>query len=162
MDSEPIPSLGEAQQQAWDQALHSLSRLFAAVLAARGAAAPGERECQSMFDAVQDTQKHLRVAAKWSRTRCSPDRCDMSSSAVQCELCSCWYCRDCCCELTGVCDECVQLEETDGEDSDPPRKRAKASPDDDEETWLCVECGCDMGSCNPRQYCGKHTCLGLV
>jgi hypothetical protein len=24
---------------------------------------------------------------------------------------------------------------------------------------LCIECGVDMGYCNPRQYCGKTYCL---
>ena len=24
---------------------------------------------------------------------------------------------------------------------------------------LCVECGIDMGYCNPRQYCGKTYCM---
>lgn len=24
---------------------------------------------------------------------------------------------------------------------------------------LCIECGIDMGYCNPRQYCGKTRCL---
>jgi hypothetical protein len=24
---------------------------------------------------------------------------------------------------------------------------------------LCVECGVDMGYCNPRQYCGKTYCI---
>ena len=24
---------------------------------------------------------------------------------------------------------------------------------------LCVECGVDMGYCNPRQYCGKTYCV---
>ena len=24
---------------------------------------------------------------------------------------------------------------------------------------LCVECGIDMGECNPRQYCGKTFCM---
>jgi hypothetical protein len=23
---------------------------------------------------------------------------------------------------------------------------------------LCIECGIDMGECNPRQYCGKYYC----
>lgn len=25
----------------------------------------------------------------------------------------------------------------------------------------CIECGCDMGECNPRQFCGKLKCLAL-
>lgn len=24
---------------------------------------------------------------------------------------------------------------------------------------LCIECGVDMGYCNPRQYCGKTYCM---
>ena len=24
---------------------------------------------------------------------------------------------------------------------------------------LCIECGIDMGDCNPRQLCGKWCCL---
>ena len=28
-----------------------------------------------------------------------------------------------------------------------------------EEKIRCVECGTDMGQCNPRQYCGKLYCL---
>ena len=24
---------------------------------------------------------------------------------------------------------------------------------------LCIECGIDMGDCNPRQLCGKWRCL---
>ena len=28
-----------------------------------------------------------------------------------------------------------------------------------EEKNRCVECGTDMGQCNPRQYCGKLYCL---
>lgn len=27
-------------------------------------------------------------------------------------------------------------------------------------TNYCVECGVDMGPCNPRQLCGKTVCLG--
>ncbi len=26
---------------------------------------------------------------------------------------------------------------------------------------LCIECGVDMGDCNPRQYCGKTKCVRL-
>lgn len=26
-------------------------------------------------------------------------------------------------------------------------------------SWHCLECGCDMGKNNPRQYCGKTCCL---
>ena len=25
-------------------------------------------------------------------------------------------------------------------------------------TWHCCECGVDMGSCTPRQMCGKYKC----
>ena len=27
-----------------------------------------------------------------------------------------------------------------------------------ENTWHCCECGVDMGSSNPRQFCGKYQC----
>ena len=27
-----------------------------------------------------------------------------------------------------------------------------------DDTWHCLECGVDMGSCNPRQLCGKNQC----
>ena len=27
-----------------------------------------------------------------------------------------------------------------------------------EDTWHCGQCGADMGSCNPRQFCGKYQC----
>lgn len=26
------------------------------------------------------------------------------------------------------------------------------------DSWHCIECGIDMGSCNPRQLCGKTFC----
>lgn len=26
-------------------------------------------------------------------------------------------------------------------------------------TWICLECGIDMGEMNPRQLCGKICCL---
>lgn len=26
------------------------------------------------------------------------------------------------------------------------------------DSWHCMECGIDMGSCNPRQLCGKTYC----
>lgn len=29
-------------------------------------------------------------------------------------------------------------------------------------TNRCIECGVDMGVCNPRQFCGKTSCLALV
>ena len=28
-------------------------------------------------------------------------------------------------------------------------------------SWHCLECGIDMGSCNPRQLCGKYYCYDL-
>ena len=30
--------------------------------------------------------------------------------------------------------------------------------DEENDTWRCVGCGIDMGSCNPRQYCCKTYC----
>ena len=27
---------------------------------------------------------------------------------------------------------------------------------------LCIECGVDMGYCNPRQYCGKTYCMNKL
>lgn len=27
------------------------------------------------------------------------------------------------------------------------------------DSWHCLECGIDMGSCNPRQLCGKYICI---
>jgi hypothetical protein len=29
------------------------------------------------------------------------------------------------------------------------------------ETWLCTQCGIDMGKCNPRQLCGKTFCFNI-
>ncbi len=26
------------------------------------------------------------------------------------------------------------------------------------QSWHCIECGVDMGTCNPRQLCGKWVC----
>ena len=28
-------------------------------------------------------------------------------------------------------------------------------------SWHCIQCGVDMGAMNPRQLCGKTTCLAF-
>ena len=42
----------------------------------------------------------------------------------------------------------------------PSAKIIREKPDPEPEPWVnrCLECGVDMGDCNPRQFCGKWRC----
>lgn len=52
------------------------------------------------------------------------------------------------------------VSESEGEDNE--EEDGSLSPEicsSSAHTNCCVECGVDMGNCNPRQYCGKTRCL---
>lgn len=166
-------TLPEVQKAEWDKALEAFTALGASILSAFSSTADIHQQCRRMIEASHLLHLQLEQTDAWARTRCCPAKCD-TSAMVQCELCRYWYCENCCSKRTGACDLCADAEEPEArkrnanadDEGAAATKKAKITHEVDtseseEETWLCVKCGCDMGPNNPRQFCGKHACLGM-
>ena len=110
--------------QEWACAASHAAALAGGFAAVRTPSAAALRSCRAELEKVL---AHLdAIDAVESSLRCDPKRCD-TTTTVRCELCSSWFCSHCCDQSTHVCDDCcVQLEDTEDEESDSASKERGA------------------------------------